>query len=179
MRALYRWLIYLYPPKFRRDFGEEMNCVFADASAAAARAGFARQLTFAAHEIAGILRGAIEEQIRSISGLSFVSRRIAMTSNRSRFRFPVAGIVLMVLSFAGLVLAIRYARDIAISFAGTTYAFQGQVHAYQPERISVLLMFGVGFGATLVCAVVVWAVLFAMHRSGVHRLSDAQTWPQQ
>jgi hypothetical protein len=179
MRALYRRLISLYPPEFRRDFGEEMNCVFADASAAAARAGFVRRLAFAAREIAGLLRGALEEQIRSISGLSFVSRRIAMTSNRLRFRFPVAGIVLMVLSFAGLVLAIRYARDIAISLAGTTAKFQGQVYAYQPTQVSLLQTFGFGFGATLVCAVVVWAVLHTLHRSGVHRLSDAQTWPQK
>lgn len=179
MRALYGWLLCLYPREFRRDFGEEMTLVFAQVSSAVSRAGLARRLAFAAREIVGVLCGALEEQFRSIFGLSFVPRRIAMTANHLRFRFPVAGIAFMMLSLGVVLVAIRNARMLEQMFIGTTYTFEGSLYRYPPEPLSVLDVFGFAFGATLVLAVVVWALLHTFHRSGVHRLADAQTWPKQ
>ena len=90
-----------------------------------------------------------------------------MISKGSRFRFPVVAIALMVFTFAGIVFAIHNARVIALSMAGTNYLHQ----------VSFLQTFGFAFGVTLAAAVLVWAVLHTLHRSGVHRLSQAQTWP--
>ncbi len=102
-----------------------------------------------------------------------------MISNGSRFRFPVAAIALMVFSFAGIVFAIHNARAVAFSLAGQTYMRHGQLYTYQPEGMSFMQSFGFAFGITLVVAVVVWAVLHTLHRSGVHRLAEAQTWPRE
>jgi hypothetical protein len=165
--------------EFRQQFGEEMALVFADANADAARAGLASQIHFAVHEVGGILCGALGEHIRSVSGLHSISRRIAMISKGTRFRFPVAAIALMAFSFAGIVFAIHNARAIAFSLAGSTYMRHGVLYTYRPEGLSFLQTFGFAFAVTLVCAVAAWAVLHTLHRSGVHRLAEAQTWPQQ
>ncbi len=102
-----------------------------------------------------------------------------MISRNRRFRFPAAAITFMVFSFAGIVYAIHNARAVAFALAGQTYMRHGQLYTYQPEGLSFMQTFGFAFGLTLVVAVAVWAVLHTLHRSGVHRLSEAQTWPQQ
>jgi len=177
MHRLYAWLLRLYPEEFRRQFGEEMLLVFNDMRVAAARGGLAGQINFALHEAGGMVCGAVAQHFRSISGLDGISRRIAMLSKPSRFRFPIAAIALMTFSFAGVVFAIHNARAVAFSLAGTTYMRHGQLYTYQPEGLSFMQTFGFAFGVTAVCALAVWAVLHTLHRSGVHRLSEAQTWP--
>ena len=179
MRGLYHWLLYLYPQEFRREFGEEMDWVLADASSAVSGLGRMKQSMFVAHEVAGILCGALQERVRTISALGLVSRRIGMSSRRMRFRFPVAGIGFMVLSLGVVLVAIRNAREISQKFAGHVYVFGGHSYYYEPSSLSFMQTFGFVFGTTLVLTVVVWAVLHLTHRSGVHRLSDAQTWPQR
>ena len=179
MRTLYQWLVRLYPEEFRHRFGEEMLLVHGDASAAAARAGFGGKVKFLVHEFSGIVCGALGERMRSLSGLHSFSGRIHMISRGSRFRFPLAAITLMTVSFAGIVYAIHNARAIADSLAGQTYMHHGKLYAYQPEGPSLMQTFGFAFGVTLVVTLVVWAVMHTMHRSGVHRLADAQTWPKQ
>lgn len=178
MRTFYQWLLRLYPERFRRDFGDEMLLVYADASAAAARRGLGSEVSFIAHEFTGMLCGAVGEHMRSI-GLRSFSRRIAMISRNSRFRFPIAGIALMAFSFAGILYAIHSAREISYSLAGQTYMRHGQLYTYRPEGMSFMQTFGFAFGVTLVVAVVTWAVLHTMHRSGIHRLAEAQTWPRE
>jgi len=177
MHRLYTWLLWLYPEEFRRQFGEEMLLVFGDMRAAASREGPASQLNLALHEVSGMVCGALGEHIRSLARLHSFTRRFVMIPKGSRFRFPLAAITLMVFSFAGVVFAIHNARAIAFSLAGTTYTRHGQLYTYRPEGLSFTQTFGFAFGVTLVCAVVVWAVLHTLHRSGVHRLSEAQTWP--
>ncbi len=178
MRSIYEFLLWLYPAEFRRRFGEEMLLVFGEAREAASREGLVSELSFALHEVGGVLCGALGEHIRAVTGIDSLSRRIAMISRNNRFRFPVAAIALMVFSFAGVLFAIHNARAIAFSLAGQTYMVHGRLYTYQPEGLSFMQTFGFAFGVTLVVAVVVWAVMHTMHRSGVHRLSDAQTWPQ-
>jgi hypothetical protein len=179
MGTLYRWLLYLYPEEFRRRFAEEMCWVYAEASASAARAGFARQSLFLAREVCGMVRGAAKQQAYRLLEGSLIPRRFVMATFRTRFRFPIAGIGFMVACLGLVLTAIRHARALSASFAGTVQKFGTHEFVYQPDRISLLQSFGFAFGLTLVVTVVVWAVLHTMRRSGVHRLEDAQTWPQQ
>ena len=179
MRTFYQWLLRLYPAEFRRQFADEMLVVYGDASAAAARRGFGSGVCFVVHEFTGMVWGAMAEHMRSISGLDSLSRRIAMISKRPRFRFPVVAIALMVFSFAGIVFAIHNARAVAFSLAGQTYIRHGQLYTYHPEGLSFMQTFGFAFGVTLAVAIGVWAVLHTLHRSGVHRLEEAQTWPRE
>jgi len=167
------------PPQFRREFGEEMRGVFADAGMAASGAGWARQLSFGAREIAGLVCGALEEQVRSLAGWSLFPRRFAVITNRSRFRFPTAGITLMTVTLACVLFAIHNARAIAQSFTSRVYVYGGHTYYYEPDRWSFVQTFGFAFVVTVVLTVAVLAVLHTLHRSGVQRLSDAQTWPQQ
>jgi uncharacterized membrane protein len=101
-----------------------------------------------------------------------------MVMKSNRFRFPIAGITFMVLTLGVVLLAIRNARELANSFAGSTYLFKGHMYVYQPEGLSFVQTFGFAFGITLVVAVLIWAVLHRLHRSGVHRLAEAETWPK-
>lgn len=179
MRRIYEWLLRLYPAEFRCRFADEMLLVYGDARAAAARRGLGSELSFIVHEFTGMVCGAVGEHIRSVSGVHSLSRRVAMISRNTRFRFPVAAIALMVFSFAGIVFAIHNARAIAFALAGQTYMRHGQLYTYQPEGVSFMQTFGFAFGVTLVVAVVVWAVLHTLRRSGVHRLAEAQTWPRE
>ena len=170
MGALYRWLLYLYPEQFRQRFAEEMCWVYAEASASASREGLARQSLFVVREMCGMVRGAVEEQARRWLEGSFVSRRFAMATFRSRFRFPIAGIAFMVACLGLVLTAIRHARALSYAFA------DGKV--YRPDHLSFLQTFGFAFGVTLICVVVVCGILYATRRMGVQRLSELQTWPQ-
>ncbi len=102
-----------------------------------------------------------------------------MISKNRRFRFPVAAIALMVFSFAGIVTAIHNARAVAFSMAGQAYMRHGQLYTYQPEGLSFMQTFGFAFGVTVLITIVALAVMHAMHRSGIQRLSEAETWPQR
>ncbi len=75
---------------------------------------------------------------------------------RNGYRHPVAGTILMALVFALLLIFFVSTRSIA------------------PFGRSVALMLGAAIGA----ATLVTLVLFALRRTGVHRLGDVRTWPQ-
>ena len=171
MGALYRWLLYLYPEEFRRRFAEEMCWVYAEASASASRSGIVRQSLFVAREVCGMVRGAVEERGHRWFGGNFVSRRFAMATFRTRFRFPIAGIGFMVACLGLVLMAIRNARGLSYEFAKSTN--------YRPEHLSLVQSFGFAFGVTLVGVLVVCGILYATRRMGVQRLSELQTWPQQ
>ena len=85
---------------------------------------------------------------------------------RSEFRYPRAAAPMMTVIFAAVVLAIYRAREVAF-----------KVEAGYSEP-SFALTFGLGILLACLTGVAVWLVLHATHRSGVHRLSEAQTWPQ-
>ncbi len=75
---------------------------------------------------------------------------------RNGYRHPVAGTILMALVFALLVIFFVSTRSIA------------------PFGRSVALMLGAAIGAATAATL----VLFALRRTGVHRLADVRTWPQ-
>jgi hypothetical protein len=91
----------------------------------------------------------------------------------SEFRFPKATPILMALILAGTVLAIEKAKAISASLPH----INPPVGPIQPERLTflppVLLMFAAAYAAGLIG----WAILFALKRSGMHRLSGMEGSP--
>ncbi len=164
MRVLYEKLLYLYPADFRREFGEEMAWIFAEASGACA--GRMQRAELFGREIVGILVTACEERFRSSPRLFESIRRLAMMRNK-RFRFPLASVALMTMTLAIVLYAIRMARAIS-------YAHAGLLH--QPDHLSFLQTFGFAFGITVVGTLAVVAVLHLTRRTGAQRLADVQTW---
>jgi len=174
MRVLYEKMLRLYPAEFRQDFAEEMAWCYAQA--AAERAGL-RRTRFALRELTGLFYGACEEHLRSAPGVWKLLRRVIMISRNKRFRFPIAAIALMTVSFGMLVYAIRLARAISYTYAASSQMFKGA--AYEPDHVSIMQTFGFAFGVTVVLTVVVLAILHVTGRAGVQRLADAETWPHQ
>lgn len=158
MLSVYRCLLYLYPPDYRSEFGDEMIGVFSEAESEA-KVGLGRG-GFFLREIAGLLNGALQERLRALTGsyssITFSSRRFTM---RPGFRFPKSTAVLMSVILAGVILAIEKAQSIVRSAAESDY----------PDLVGGLVAI---FAAACVLAVVAWAALFALRRSGVHRLSQ-------
>ena len=76
---------------------------------------------------------------------------------RREYRHPVAAIVMMALTF------------------GVIAVIQAQVGALRLFGFSLFVMCALAVGL----GVMVWAILFARHRAGVHRLSDVRTWTPQ
>ena len=162
MTRLYRSLLYLYPAGYRREFGEEMASVFTQARLTAEQS-FLPRVKFWQREVAGILGGAACEQLHALTG-SYdwnSSRRLNMR------RFPRSTIVLMTVILVGVALTIEKARVVQIKYDGfsTTSAWD-----------TFPSFFTFGFGVMLLAAITVCAILFALRRSGMHRLSNVQTW---
>lgn len=162
MTKLYRTLLYLYPAGYRREFGEEMASVFSRARQTV-KHGFLPRAKFWHREVAGLLCGAAREHFLSFTG-SYdwnSSRRLNMR------RFPRSTIVLMIVILIGVALTMEKARAVQVKYDGfssTTVwdTFPG--------------FFTFGFGVMLLAAITAWAILFALRRSGMHRLSNVQTW---
>ena len=155
MRRVYRGLLRLYPAGYIREYGEEMFSVFCRAQEAARRRGLKAQAVFFVREILGVLTGALHTQLHYYDWNPF--RRYHM---RSDFRFPRTTQVLMTLILVAVIFAIK----------------KGQV----PENgTAVLLLFLWGFA--LLCALGSggYAILFALRRSGLRRLSNVHTWRGQ
>ena len=93
----------------------------------------------------------------------------------SEFRFPKATALLMTLILAGTVLTIEKAQAIRASVPDVN----PPVGPIQPEHFTflpiVLLMFAAAYAAGLIG----WAILFALKRSGIHRLSGMQDSAKQ
>ena len=163
MRTLYRYLLRLYPAEHRTQFGEEMIEVLREVQAdLATRTRFARVI-FCLREATGLLTGAIQEHLRSLGAapvwLSIPTKRFTM---RAEFRFPKATAVLMTIILAGVILAIERGEAIVASF-GTVES----PHFDFLPAIAPLFVFVHAAG------VIGWAILFALRRSGVHRLETS------
>jgi hypothetical protein len=88
---------------------------------------------------------------------------------RSEFRFPNATPILMAVILAGVILAIEKATAIEQSFP---LAYPQQLPPIQPEHFTFFPAMAVIFLSAYAAAVIGWALLFAMRRSGMHRLSE-------
>jgi hypothetical protein len=174
MLSLYWCLLWLYPSSHRREYGEEMTAVFCAARAEIEKKSAVTRARFWFREIRGLVGGALEEHVRSLAGsrswMLLPTRRFTM---HSEFRFPKATAILMALILAGTVLAIEKAQAISASLPHTN----PPVGPIQPEHLTflppVLLMFALTYAAGLIG----WAILFALKRSGMHRLSEMEGSP--
>jgi hypothetical protein len=168
MLRLYHGLLYFYPAAYRQEFGEEMQGVFLQAQAEGSRAPLLRRAIFSAREISGLLSGAAQAHLRSLFGIDdwFRHRRFNM---RPQYRFPRSTVFLMWVILAGVVLAIGKARIVAKSGPHEVMAAWNSLPLF-------LLLF-----PALACAVVaaVWGLLFALRRTGMHRLDGVEAGPGQ
>ena len=164
MLQLFRALLFLYPRSYRREFGREMALVFEEA-----RSDLDNEclpcISFCAREIVGLFAGAVCEHIHALT-LSRESNSIRRLNMR---RFPTSTITLMIVILAGVVLTIENAHTLQMK--------------YEPSAMSVWStmpgFFTVGFGVVFAIAAAVWAILFTLRRSGMHRLDNVQTWSDQ
>ena len=169
MPTIYQRLLALYPETHRQLFGEEMMAVFEDVRADVRDKGASARAAFCVREIAGLLNGAMGEHMRAFiesnPGFSFSTRRFTMGNG---FRFPKSTAVLMTIILLGVILAIRKGEAIAYSLPHVN----PQLPPIQPVHSVLLsgipLMFMFFYAAGLVG----WAILFALRRSGVHRLAE-------
>jgi len=169
MLSFCRYLLYLYPPAHRIEYGEEMAAVLCQRQAESWNSGVLARWLFWAREIAGLLHGAMQEHLQAIRVLHpwavFPLRRFSM---RSEFRFPQATGWLMLVILAAIVMAIEKAKAISASVPDT-HPYVGPI---QPAQFTVISTFAVVFVAGCVVGAVGWAVLFALRRSGTQRLSE-------
>ena len=169
MLRIYQALLQLYPATYREQFGEEMAFVFVEAQAA--KQGMVARGVFYFHEASGLLSGAIREHVRALGcdfALPFSMRRFTM---QNEFRFPKSTAVLMTIILAGVVLAIEKGKAIQASLPDVNPhigPIQPVQHTFFP---TVALVFAFFYAAGLIG----WAILFALRRSGVHRLAEMST----
>jgi hypothetical protein len=116
-----------------------------------------------------LLYGAILEHLRtmigSYSSLTFSARRLTM---RSEFRFPKAAVLLMTVILVAILVAIDKARAIQASVP----CANPHVGPIKPSGIALLPTLLIVLVGACVAGAIGWAVVFALHRSGTHRLSE-------
>ena len=88
---------------------------------------------------------------------------------RPEFRFPRSAITLMLIILAGVILTIEKAAQITTKYSGPVVTMWSTFWSF------VVLAFLI----VSIAAAGGWAILYALRRSGVHRLSDVHTWPDQ
>jgi hypothetical protein len=191
MAPLYELLLSLYPAADRTAFGDEMMDVLRQAEADAARAGVLARAWFYLHESIGLLGGAARERLHGLGeerGWKFLAERGPMFQRERRY--PYTSIVFMSLVLAVTILIIAKAQGVA-HYLYQIYTLNGHtvietranVHLgnslFQwPSHWGLLGSIALFLAITWLAAVIAWGVTHAMRRSGVHRLDEAQTWPQ-
>jgi len=173
---LYRHLLRLYPALHRERFGEEMLAVFGEMQAETVSKGVVERSVFYVRETVGVVGGALGEHWRALGGedvwLWFPTRRFRM---RSEFRFPKATAVLMAIILGGVVLAIQKGEAISTSLRGAASPPIGPIHPVHSVLLGGIVLGLVFFYAA---GMIGWAILFAMRRSGVHRLDETPAAPK-
>ena len=159
MRRLYRSLLVLYPAPYRCEFADEMTYVFLQAEADTSSHSMRRRGAFYLREIVGLMFGALHTHICSLLGVNDWNpfRRFNM---HPQFRFPRSTVFLMCVILAGVTFAIQKAQHVQATLTG------------MPVRNQTALPLLVTFAVVYAAAAAVWAILFALNRSGTHRLSS-------
>jgi hypothetical protein len=171
MLPFFRHLLNLYPPAYRREFGEEMLGVLIEMhSEVQQKHPPARAIRYA-REAGGLLRGALREHARIIFFSQafplFPQRRLTM---RSEYKFPKATVGLMTVILGVVLVAIEKAKAISESVAPANPA----IGPIQPMHFSIVAALEL-LGVVCVGGAMVWAVLFALHRSGTQRFSNLKS----
>ena len=168
MLRLYQGLLSLYPAAYRREFGEEMQSVFLQAQAERNMAPWLKLATFDAREILGLLSGAAQAHLFSLFETDDWIR-LRRFNMRPQFRFPRSTVFMMCVILAGVVLAIEKAKTIVQMKEGVPPISAAGWHP---------LFWLYPFALALAVAGAVWGVLFALRRTGIHRLDEIHTWPE-
>jgi hypothetical protein len=163
MFTVYRWLLYLYPQLYRHEYADEMVSVFRDVQADVRAGSFKERISFRLREILSLLVGAVREHIRITTG-SDQSISLREFDVRSEFRFPRSTVFLMSTIFGGVILAMEKANTIQVKYA----AGAGSIWPSLPWFLGFILLF------TCAAAMVGWGILFALGRTGSHRLANIQ-----
>jgi hypothetical protein len=167
-----RYLLYLYPEAYRKEFGAEMLAVLCDRQAEGRAKGFTQKWMIFSRELGGLFWGALQEQARAVDG--FPSLQMLLPNWRlnmkPEFRFPKATAVLMPVILAAVVMTIEKAKAIQAAASNAT----PPVMPIPIERYTLLP--AIGWLLVLGCAAgaVGWGILFAFRRSGMHRLSGLE-----
>lgn len=166
---LYRHVLLLYPASHRERFSDEMIAVFRELQTETATKGMLARSRFCVRETAGVMAGALREHWRILGGdhvwLLFSNRRVTM---RTEFRFPKATAVLMTIILAGVVSAIQRGEAIQRSLPYANPPV-GPIH---PVPSTLLPGVVIGLAFFYAAGLIGWAILFALRRSGVHRLDE-------
>ena len=168
MLIFYKCLLYLYPPLYRREFADEMISAFRDVQADARAASLLGRIVFRVRETEGLLAGALHEHLRTIT-VSDQPISFTRSDMRPEFRFPRSTVFLMLLIFGGVIVAMEKANTIQLKYA----AGVGSIWPSLPWFLGFTLLF------TSVAAMAVWGILFALGRTGVHRLANIQGSPNR
>ena len=177
MLAVYRKLLRLYPADHRKVFGEEMLTVLLEERNENTKHRLTDRGRLVLREAAGLLIGALREHVRLLTeiheGLSLATGRFAM---RNGFRFPKSTIIFMALILGGVLTAIKKGEDIATSVPHD----MGPVGPLHIQSVHSILLGGMPlfFGLFYAAGLIGWAILFAMRRSGVHRLANMSGEPK-
>jgi hypothetical protein len=146
-----------------------MFSVLLDVRAENANRKFVVRAKFYLREIAGLMSGAFREHLRVLIdahvGLSLSTGRFAM---RNGFRFPKSTAVLMMIILAGVVVAIRKGESIAASLPNVSQPI-APIHSAPSYLLPGVIA---GFIFFYAAGLIGWTILFALRRSGVHRLAD-------
>jgi hypothetical protein len=134
-----------------------MTIVFCDARNALPPELFAK-VSFYCREFLGVLSSALDAHFERLFGAAIPFPRFDM---KPQFRFPRSTVFLMLVIFAGVVLTIK----LACSVAGDTMGFGLRT------LLACLLFMILSMCAA---AAVVWRILHAWRRTGVHRLQNLQ-----
>jgi len=177
MLSLFRSLLYLYPRAYRYEFNEEMLAVLCEVQTEMQKKGTLAQIIFLAQEAGGLLFGALQEHLRTLTrfhGKAISSLgRFAM---RSEFKFPKATVLLMALILAGILLAIHKAKAIQASVAYANPQV-GPIHSTQQFMLLPTLL--VVLAGACIAGAIGWAFFFALRRTGMHRLSNVDSSSRQ
>jgi len=168
MLTVYCWLLCLYPRSYRHEFGDEMTSVFRDARIELPPA-LAAKVSFYGREFCGLLSGALCAHFDRVFGPAISFPRFHM---QRQFRFPRSTVFLMCMILASVVLAINKAVNIVEQKKGLPL---GTTAAWEPMLAALLLTLALIFAVVIT----VWAVLFATRRTGMHRLENLHTRPEQ
>ena len=169
MLTLYWRLLWLYPPSHREQFGEEMLAVFSELDRSHRTESVLQRAIFYIRELAGVIRGAFFEHVQQMSvitvPLTFPRRRFLMQDG---FRFPKSTAVLMALILGGVLLTIKRGEEISASLPHVN----PPVGPIQPVHSTLLPPIALFFALFYAAGLIGWVILFALRRSGVHRLAD-------
>lgn len=165
---IFRALLRLYPAAYRCEFGDEMKDVLSEVQAEIRKKNVMTRIFFAMREAGGLVSGALQEHLRSITGSYnhgiFSVRRLAM---KSEFRFPKATVGLMMATLAGVMMAIEKARAISASVPHTNPPV-GPIQSVPAMIVQTLL-------ATLIWAITAgaigWGIVHTLHRPSVYKWS--------